>query len=209
MVRRYEPQTRQRAANQLVQWLNAELSGDPEDKALMWKRTIKTYEQQTVKVFPEEFSNTPESAIKTHILMRTELADWTDFRQETMSCTRALKASARLSPTPMDIGAFSLGKRKKGKNGKDEKCGTFGHTTDQRLSDHVRSMCGKKGHGADKCLSKVPSSSTAPPGKGERDKRKCFICGKTEHVAARCQSKTNPWRPSRTERFQRKVKSGR
>ena len=50
------------------------------------------------------------AAIKAHMLMRTELVRWAGFRQEMMTCTRALKASACFTPTPMDIGAFSLGK---------------------------------------------------------------------------------------------------
>ena len=55
----------------------------------------------------------PENAFKTHLLMRTELVRWADFRQEVRTCTRALKTSAGFAPTPMNIGAFSPVKGKK------------------------------------------------------------------------------------------------
>ena len=109
IVQRYEPQTHQAAANQLVRLLNADPPGDPEDKTLLWERMVKTYEEQMGQVFAEDLrfgiwlSNAPESAVKTHMLMRMELVRWADFRQEMMSCTRALKRSAGFTPKPLDI----------------------------------------------------------------------------------------------------------
>ena len=109
LVQRYDPRTHQRAANRLVQLLNADLSGDLEDKTLLWERMVKTYEEQMGQVFAEHLrfdiwlSNAPERAIKTHMLIRTDLVRWADFRQEMMSCTRALKRSAGFTPKPLDI----------------------------------------------------------------------------------------------------------
>ena len=165
----------QRAATQLVHLPNADLSGDLEDKTLLWERTIKTCEGQTEKVFAEDLrigiwlSNAPGSTVKTHMLR----------------------------------GNGKKGKGKgKGKNGKGvashDKCGKSSHTADQCLADHVCSKCGYNGHCAEKCSSKNPTSAIAPLGEGEQVKRKCFDCGKTGHLAASCQSKKNPWRPSRT-----------
>ena len=54
MVQRYERQIYQRAANQLVQLLNADISGDVKDKTLLWEGMIKTYGEQTVNVFSED-----------------------------------------------------------------------------------------------------------------------------------------------------------
>ena len=93
-MQRCEPRTQQRAANQLVQLLNVDLSGDIEDKTLSWERMIHTYEEQTRKICAEDLrvgvwlSNAPESTLKTHMLMRTELVRWADFRAELISCTR-------------------------------------------------------------------------------------------------------------------------
>ena len=101
-MQRYEPRTQQRAANQLVQLLNVDLSGDMEDKTLSWERMTHTYEEQTGKIFAEDLrvgvwlSNAPESALKTHMIMRTDLVRWADFRAEMISCTRTLKASSGL-----------------------------------------------------------------------------------------------------------------
>ena len=147
MLQRHEPRTHQRAANQLVQLLNADLSGELEDKTLSWERMITNYEEQAEKASADYLrvgiwlSNAADSAIKTHMLMRTGLVRWAAFRQEMMSRARARKSSAGLSPTLMGIGAFALGMGKcKCKNGTGvascEKCGKPGHLADQCLSDH-------------------------------------------------------------------------
>ena len=36
LVQRFEPRTHQRGSNQLMQLLNADLSGDLDDKTLLW-----------------------------------------------------------------------------------------------------------------------------------------------------------------------------
>eukprot|EP00975_Prorocentrum_lima_P056426 11830585-Prorocentrum_lima.AAC.1 len=63
----------------MVRLLHVDLGGDLEDKTLTWERSILTYEEQTSKIFPDDLrigvclSNAPESAVKTHMLMKTEL----------------------------------------------------------------------------------------------------------------------------------------
>ena len=210
LVQRNEPRTHQRALNQLVKLLNCDLSGDLEGKTLLWERMIKTQEEQTGKMFAEVLrvvvwlSSALESAIKTHMLMRTELTRWTDLRATMMSCTRAMIAPARVAPKPMDIGALTppKGQEDKGKvNGKSsgkggtpvscEKCGKPGHTSDQCTSDPASSTCGMKDHRADKCWVKnsSTSNSAATPEKGETHRRKCFTCSKPGHLANSCPNK--------------------
>ena len=66
-----EPQNHQRTANQLVHLLNADLSGDLQDKTPLLERMIKTHEEQTERVFAEYLrigiwlSNALESAQDT------------------------------------------------------------------------------------------------------------------------------------------------
>ena len=143
LVQRYGLRSQPRAANQLVQLLNAYLSGDLEDLTLLWERMIKTNEEQTEKVFAEDLriciwlSDAAESAIKTPMLMRTELVRWADSRLEMMTCF--FGPSLGFPPTPLNIGAFALGNGKKGKGkgkgrGKgvasSDKCGKSGHTAE-------------------------------------------------------------------------------
>ena len=154
---------------------------------------IHTYWEQTGKIFAENFrigvwlSNAPESTLKTHLRMRTELVRWAGFRTEMNSCTRALKASSGSAPSPMDIGAFAKGKKGdcKGENGdgkgkqrsKDaatcSKRGKTGTSAGQCLSDRTCSKCGKKGHRAEKCLSK---SSSAPGTGSSLSNSKSELC---------------------------------
>ena len=87
-----------------------------------------------------------------------------------MSCTRSLKTSVGLTNASKHRSVLAW-------QGQTRQTCSFAHTTDPCLSDHVCSN-GKRGHRADRSWSKTPSSSAAPPAKGE-DKRKCFNCGKT------------------------------
>ena len=138
--------------NQIVRLLNADQSEDLEDKTLLWERMIRTCEEHTGQVFAEDIrtriwlSNAPESDIKTHGAGTSCSLP----PRDDLVCARALGASVGLSPTPMDIGSFSLVKGNgKGKNGKGvascEKCGKSCRTADQCLQDHVCSTCGKQG----------------------------------------------------------------
>ena len=143
-----------------------DLSGDIEDKTLSLERALHTYEEQTGEIFAEDLRvgvwllNAPESALKTHVLMRTDLVRWADVGAEMVSCNRARKASSGLSPSPMVIGASVKGKKGDGKRRKGDgkgkqrpkdaatcsKCGKTGHSGGQCSSDHTCSKCGKKGH---------------------------------------------------------------
>ena len=208
-------------------------SGDIEDKTLLSERMIHTYEEQTGKIFAEDLrvgvwqSNAPESALKTHMLMRTELVQWADIGAEMISCSRALKASRGMSPSPMDIGAFAKGKNGdcKGKKGDDKgkqppkdaatcwKCGKTGHSPGQRLSDHTCSKCGKKGHRAEKCWSKASSASGAgsPSSNSEGDtgRQKYFACGKKLATSRRLAptSGRRLWQPSKMQIYQQSALS--
>ncbi len=85
LVARYEPRTQQRQATQMVALLNLDLSGDLEDKTLNWERQIAVYEEQAKKAFADDLRigarlrAAPESAVKTRVLMKTDLARWADF----------------------------------------------------------------------------------------------------------------------------------
>eukprot|EP00975_Prorocentrum_lima_P026570 5586852-Prorocentrum_lima.AAC.1 len=54
LVARYEPRTKQRAANMMVPLLNVDLTGELGDKTLTWGRSILTYEEQTPKVSTDD-----------------------------------------------------------------------------------------------------------------------------------------------------------
>ena len=63
-----------------MQLISADLSGELEDKTLLRGADGDGFaEDLRIGIY---LSNTPDSTIKTHMLMRTELVRWAGFRQE-------------------------------------------------------------------------------------------------------------------------------
>ncbi len=213
LVARYEPRTQQRQATQMVALLNVDLSGDLEDKTLNWERQIAVYEEQSKKVFADDLRigawlrAAPESAVKTHMLMKTDLVRWADWRAEMMRITRAIKAShVGVNPVPMDLSA--LGKAKDGKpkgHGKDK----GGKTKDPKggkpkgawdkggKGSKGKDSKGNKGkdgkgyggwsnphtpraHGGGSSSSSSASTSSA---------KTCWKCGQKGHLSSQCPNK--------------------
>ena len=180
LTEKYEPKMRTRFAGQLVSILSFSVQGVTIERLIAWEPEMVTYERISGKILDHEIKNgtvllrSPESQLKTHLLMR--LKKWTDFRDEVVAISRAI-AVAQTQPTPMDIGA--AGKEKSGKSGKGaegvgkrsnqtqqacSRCGNTDHISATCFhSDNTCRKCGKEGHLASVCRS---SGTLQPKAKG-------------------------------------------
>eukprot|EP00971_Amphidinium_carterae_P352084 6492417-Amphidinium_carterae.2 len=202
LCRFYEPKTATRHASLLLEVLNFDFQGEPQERIAAFDRVVSRYELAAGEVVGSKvkvgliLKQLPEGGLKQHLVLNLERWDtYEKLRSEVENIARA-QAAAQHSTVPMDLNAINPTKGGSGVKGGKAKGGKGG----PNAQDACR-ICGKTGHWAKDCWQKDKGAGKgkgkkgtgkdgSKGGKQERDKSKtkCWKCGKTGHMAKECRS---------------------
>ena len=201
LLRKCEPQTRQTRVLRMIQILNYDFkSGDLVDQLEPLDRLIAIYTRESGKEIDDDtkigvvIKGMEAGALREHLLLHSERCDsYEEFRNEVDTIAKA-RAAHLLEPTPMELGAAGKGKGKDGK---------------QPVVCH---NCGKVGHKASDCWQRDQKGPGKGRGRGkgrgksqnaqQPEKRKCFKCGMTNHIAKDCRASEE-----KKAKYQQKLKA--
>eukprot|EP00971_Amphidinium_carterae_P319662 6353145-Amphidinium_carterae.1 len=187
LCRFYELKTATRHASLLLEVLNFDFQGEPQERIAAFDRVVSRCKLAAGEVVGSKvkvgliLKQLPDGGLKQHLVLNLERWDtYEKLRSEVENIARA-QAAAQHSTIPMDLHAINPTKGGSGIKGGKAKGGKGGSNND------ACRICGKTGKGKGK---KGSGKDGSKGGKQERDKSKtkCWKCGKTGHLAKECRS---------------------
>eukprot|EP00971_Amphidinium_carterae_P194206 3853846-Amphidinium_carterae.1 len=200
LCRFHEPKTATRHASMLIEVLNFDFQGDPQERIAAFDRVVHRYEMAAGETVSSRvkvglvLKQLPDGALKQHVVLNLEKWDtYEKLRMEIENISRA-QLAAQHSSTPMDLAAINAtkggGSPMKGGKGKDKGKDKGGGKGNQ---DACR-ICGRTGHWAkdcwqrDKGKGKGKGKSKGKENAGGKGRVRCWKCGKNGHLAKDCHS---------------------